>query len=53
MLFRLAAPVLLVAATGIAGECLQIRRLSRLPAAKRPAVLPPLILPPKDRSFAP
>jgi len=52
MPFRLAAPVLLLAALGIGAECLQIRRLARLPAAKRPAALPPLILPPKRPEYA-
>jgi hypothetical protein len=52
MLFRLAALLLFLSAAGVAAECLWIRRLSHLPASRRPAALPPVILPPKRPEFA-
>ncbi|WJS86927.1 hypothetical protein [Paracoccus sp. TOH] len=47
--FRLAALGLLVAALGLCREAVLIRRLRHLAADRRPALLPPMILPPSPR----
>lgn len=43
--FRLAAAMMLAAALGLIAEMVAIRRLTHLPAARRPARLPPVIFP--------
>lgn len=50
LLFRLAALALLAAVIGLCHEAFQIRRLHHLPQDRRPASLPPVILPPANRS---
>ncbi|WP_199258152.1 hypothetical protein [Paracoccus binzhouensis] len=47
--FRLAALGLLLAALGLCREVVLIRRLRHLAADRRPALLPPIILPPSPR----